>query len=259
VRVAVTMYDLIPLLDPDGFSTWHPYHRAIYHWYLRTARGADLLVVISRTTAHWAVEHLGVDPAHIAVVPPLVEHPVSLARVPEPEPTFVWVGALDRHKRPELAVLALAAFRLRHGGGLLRFIGPADPARMRVIQETARRAGVGDAVILEGHLPAVELEAAFSSAAALLTTSRMEGFGLPAVEAAMRGVPVVAVDIPAAREALGDTATFTQADPSRIADALEAVRPASPASRKRLVERYARPAVADALSSAYLRLLGPTA
>ncbi|RDW14785.1 glycosyltransferase, partial [Paracoccus thiocyanatus] len=46
----------------------------------------------------------------------------------------------------------------------------------------------------------------------LLMPSRAEGFGLPLTEAAGRGIPVLATPLPAARETLGDYATWLPPD-----------------------------------------------
>ena len=52
--------------------------------------------------------------------------------------------------------------------------------------------------------------------------SLVEGFGLPVLEAMMRGVPVACSDIPALREIAGDCAVlFDPLDPASIAHALE--------------------------------------
>lgn len=56
---------------------------------------------------------------------------------------------------------------------------------------------------------------------ALLMPSRAEGFGLPLTEAAGRGIPVLSVPLPAAREILGDYARWLPPDdPQAWADAL---------------------------------------
>jgi glycosyltransferase involved in cell wall biosynthesis len=176
-------------------------------------------------------------------------------RRPAREPTFLFVGVPEEHKQPRLAVAALAAYRARHGQGRLRFVGPLFNGHRELLEDAARHHGVADAVQVEGRVPAAELEAAWSGATAQLAESRLEGFGLPPVEAALRGVPVVAHDTPIARETLGDVATFVTPEPEALADAMEQASPPSAATRVRLAEQYSPGTVAAALSRAYDRLL----
>lgn len=63
-------------------------------------------------------------------------------------------------------------------------------------------------VIEASGLNDAELETLIANSAGVLTPSFVEGFGLTGAEALVRGIPVVASDIAAHREVLGDAAIF---------------------------------------------------
>lgn len=67
-----------------------------------------------------------------------------------------------------------------------------------------------------GYVPEEDLPVIFDSAKALLYCSIFEGFGLPAIEAAARGIPSVISDIPVLRETMTDYAFY--ADPINYKD-----------------------------------------
>jgi glycosyltransferase involved in cell wall biosynthesis len=67
-------------------------------------------------------------------------------------------------------------------------------------------------VILTGLVSDDDLAAIYTGARALVFPSDDEGFGLPTVEALACGTPVVACDVAALREVLGDRATFVARD-----------------------------------------------
>jgi glycosyltransferase involved in cell wall biosynthesis len=78
-----------------------------------------------------------------------------------------------------------------------------------------------DAVRTPGYLPQADLVKVVAGSTALVVPSWYEGFGLPALEALACGTPVVASDLPALREVLGDQADLvTPGDPAALADAL---------------------------------------
>jgi glycosyltransferase involved in cell wall biosynthesis len=237
-------------------ASWRPHDRLVYRWYLRQVVRADMVVAISETTADDLVDLLGLSRDRIHIVYPVVRPGPPLARTKPSEPTFLLVGALDMHKQPDLAVRALAAFRQAHRAGQLRVIGPSSVAERSDLLKLAEHLGVGRHVRIEGRIPDVQLDAAFASATALLATSRVEGFGLPAVEAVFRGVPVIAVDIAATRETLAGAATLTPPDPEAIAASMATPAMPDAAVVAALKDRYSSRAAGEALWAAYERSLG---
>ena len=84
------------------------------------------------------------------------------------------------------------------------FLSAADSGRLPSIVEL----GLWEDVLLPGFVSDDALACLYTGAAAVVMPSLAEGFGLPAVEAAACGAPVVLSDIPAHRETLGDEALF---------------------------------------------------
>ena len=79
------------------------------------------------------------------------------------------------------------------------------------------------------------LDHIYRSARALLAASEGEGFGLPLIEAAQYGLPIIARDIPIFREVAGEHAYYFRGkDPGDLADALRtwlSLGDAAPASQ----------------------------
>jgi glycosyltransferase involved in cell wall biosynthesis len=255
VSQVVTAYDLIPFHDEALLATWRPHHRWVYRRYLRQLASADQIVAISQATARDLTESLGIGEDRISVVYPVVGRPASTTRTPSTEPTFLFVGAPDPHKQPELAVQALGSFRELHRDGILRFVGPSSRRQRLALHAEARRLGIAEHLRFDGWLTDKDLDRAFETAMALLFTSRIEGFGLPAVEAALRGVPVIAVETPAARETIATVARLTTPDAEAIAAAMAAPLAPEPAALSTLADRFSTAATADALWAVYERAL----
>ncbi len=101
---------------------------------------------------------------------------------------------------------------------------------------------------------------------ALVFPSIYEGFGLPPVEGATLGCPIIVSDIPAHREALRDLSptdcTWVQPlDESGWVSALRkaaagGVRPISSSARQKLIERYSVENLGRAMDRVYRRVLG---
>jgi glycosyltransferase involved in cell wall biosynthesis len=65
------------------------------------------------------------------------------------------------------------------------------------------------------------LELLYTKCQCLIVASEGEGFGLPLIEAAMHGLPIIARDIPVFREVAGEHAFYFSGGPTRIAGAIK--------------------------------------
>jgi glycosyltransferase involved in cell wall biosynthesis len=217
--VVVTVHDLVPLKRRGEYLRSGLRFRMRYLAVERSTR----LIVPTHAVAADAVELLHVTGDRIDVIPEAADpafHPRSdqeVARVRArhrlPERYLVWVGGL-RHPDPRKRVAAMSETRRD-----LPLVLVGDPGQW------AREL---DDVILTGAVSDDELAAIYTGAHALVFPSDDEGFGLPTVEALACGTPVVACDLPALREVLGDRATFVDCDDLEglLGAATEAQRPA---------------------------------
>ncbi|HWX96305.1 MAG TPA: glycosyltransferase family 1 protein [Solirubrobacteraceae bacterium] len=209
---------------------------------------AACVIVPTDAVAHDAVTHLRLEPERVLVIPEAAD-PAMYPRPPKetaavrerfglPERYLVWVGSLQ-HPDPgrHLAKLAATPRTLP-----LVFVGPTRPWAHELPD-----------VILTGHVADEELAAIYSGAHALVLPSNHGGCGLQAVEALACGTPVVACEVPALREVLGERATFVQPGDMRalIAAAESATRPAPPPLP------WTWEDAAQATWAAYARAIGP--
>ena len=201
---------------------------------LRRARGAAAVLTSSRFSRDELIRRAGFAAERLHVVPlgvpprwpGAVERPVGV-----PERAFALVVGGNRpHKG--LATLARAWTRM----GEARLVdlvsaGPLDP-RFPSLDGLARRERAPGTHTL-GQVSPGALEWLYVNALFLVLPSAYEGFGLPLLEAAARGTPVIASDIPALREIgegavrfvpAGDDAAWADAVASLAADAPERER-----------------------------------
>lgn len=249
----ITVYDLIPLRDAEVMRRLRRHRRVVYQAYLRQVRRARIVMSISNATAVDLSELLGVSPTRIVVVPPVIRR-AAAPLVDREQHAFIWVGVPDPHKRPDLAIRALAAYRQSKLAGTLTCFGPGSRAQYDELRALAIRHGVAEYVDVRGSVTDEQLRRAYASATALLQTSRYEGFGLPAMEAVLAGCPVIAVETPIARETLAGLATFTPAEAADMARAMSSPQPPPKTAQDDAEERHSPEAVGRALRTLYDRL-----
>ena len=103
------------------------------------------------------------------------------------------------------------------------------------VERLARELGLTDRVRVLGFVPAADLVALYQGAYALVYLSFFGPENLPPLEAFALGCPVVAADVPGAREQLGDAALLVPPTaPEQVAEAILSL--GEPELRARLVQ-----------------------
>jgi len=85
--------------------------------------------------------------------------------------------------------------------------------------------GVRDKIIELGRVDDLQLAEEYAGSVCFIFPSRLEGFGIPILEAQLNGCPVVCSDIPVFREVAGDAGIYF--DPGSICQFIQSIRAAS--------------------------------
>ncbi|MGJ9416915.1 glycosyltransferase [Massilia sp. CMS3.1] len=246
VSMNFLIYDLLPVLRPEFFPrTAEATHAA---WLRCIATHADRLLSISRAVADEAREwlgrqpdlpqralqfvplHLGADIDNGAALVGGAAAANDMAATLAGRPSFLMVGTIEPRKGH---LQSLAAFEeLWNAGEQVNLVivgnegwkGLPESER-RTIPEILRRLQnhpeAGNRLLWLRGVDDLLLETIYRNSTCLLAPSEGEGFGLPLIEAARYGLPVLARNIPVFREVAEEHALyFDGMSPSALADAV---------------------------------------
>jgi glycosyltransferase involved in cell wall biosynthesis len=125
---------------------------------------------------------------------------------PEADPLVLSVGRLERYKRVDLLVQALAALPMdRRWRAVVVGDGPELP-RLRALVGRLAEQGAGHLparIRFAGRVDDPTLDRLLGTARLTVSTSEHEAFGMAALDAVAAGCPVLASDLPAHRELTG--------------------------------------------------------
>jgi glycosyltransferase involved in cell wall biosynthesis len=206
------------------------------------AEGVRQVARLARTRAHlWAdsefnaADFRAVAPTReVAELPPF-HHGEHLIRT---DPDLRSVGGLDDwgtnlllvgrvvpNKNLPLAIRSLAEYRRRFDThARLVVVGDRPvPDHAKEVDKLARDLGQDGHTLITGKVTTAQLKALYLTADALLVTSLHEGFCVPLVEAMGLRRPVVAVPTAAVPFTGGDAASYCEADPTALAEAVHRV------------------------------------
>jgi glycosyltransferase involved in cell wall biosynthesis len=230
-KVYCVVYDLLPIRFPhlfvEGGAAWFT------NWLDKAVRGSDGLVCISRAVVEelqaWAHArgaslparigfwHLGCDfrPAITSAVTERVQQAMRGR-------TLLMVGTIEPRKNHALALDAFEVLWARGVDAKLCIAGKPGWSVEKFLSRVFGHAEYGRRLQFIDSPGDEELHHCYARSVALLLPSAGEGFGLPLIEAAQFGTPIVASDIPVFREIAGEHATyFPLGTPEQLATVLE--------------------------------------
>lgn len=260
--LVVSVHDLFPLTLPGQLTGRGV--RLMSAGIERARRDARVVVVPSETTAEACVAN-GFDRDRVVVVP----HGVGGGPVPPDQvaatarryglvrPYVLFVGTIEPRKNLPTLLRALDTTDL--AGHDLVVAGPQGWSED--LEATARP--LGTRLHRVGFVEPAHLDGLYGGAEVVCCPSRQEGFGLPALEAMVRGVPVVASSGTSLEEVVGETGWLVDPDDptawrSTLVDVLgdEAGRAAAARAGEERAARFTVEAMVEGTLAAYRRAAG---
>lgn len=234
-----TVHDMTPLLFKTGrASTHHPFWYEIKHhvfsWMLqRQISKARTIITPTHTVKDQVTARFGMH--HATKTVPIYEGvdgdllqagtsaPEARAHAQSDIPAadhdyYLYVGNFYPHKNVERLLEAFSRIQQKTSRHLY-LVGPQNIFSERLTEMVDQR-GLERVHFLHG-VASVQLAALYLDAYALVNPSLSEGFGLPLIEAAYFGCPIIASDIPVFSELLpGQFVSFSPESEDSIATAL---------------------------------------
>ncbi len=232
VPFMVTIHDLILLEDPQSARSTtrgaliHGFKYAGFRTVLESAvHRSKHIISVSNYTKESILRHFGIKESKISVIPNGVNPPinvrdVSLTDLGVYEPYFLYVGNAYPHKNLEMMLHTFARYLENHPHTQLVLAGRRDVFSHRLERE-ANEIGLPIGAIRFIDLPTDnELSELYRHANLFIFPSRLEGFGIPPLEAMSYGTAVAAAQASSLPEILADGASWFAPDDT---EALETI------------------------------------
>jgi glycosyltransferase involved in cell wall biosynthesis len=240
-RKLVMVHDVIAETYP---SLTVPRLPARLFWNVKVALGrmqADALITVSDYSRAGILKHFRIDPRRVFVVGEAADPvfrklpraetsaPLRVAGIDTSARLVVYVGGFSPHKNLEALVTAFARIAARKEFADVRLVLVGETSRdafhsyFGTIAAQVESLGLRDRVIFTGYMADEDLVILLNMASLLVLPSLMEGFGLPAVEAAACGCPVIATKASPLAGLLGDAGIYIDPSAAEIGGAMERV------------------------------------
>lgn len=230
-RTAVTLYDLIPLVQRERYLGNHD---ALNHYLgkIENLKKAGLLLSISEFSRKEAIDVLGIDPDSIVNISSAADKRFRPLVMPKDQSIallekygirrkfLMYTGSFDQRKNHANLIEAygLLPREIRRNYQLV-IVGNGWDSMYQHLQNVAKRSGVNqDELIFAGHVKDDDLLPLYNLCHLFVFPSLAEGFGLPVLEAMSCGTPTIGSNCTSIPEVIGwADAQFDPRDPKSIA------------------------------------------
>jgi glycosyltransferase involved in cell wall biosynthesis len=246
VSISFLVYDLLPILRPEFF----PDDASIIHsaWLKACAESATRVICISNAVAgelrSWLKDnpparkdqlivnaiHPGADITASAPSAELPEDAVQVLRNVRATPSFLVVGTIEPRKGHWQTLAAFEQLWRDGNPSCLLIVGregwthlPPDQRRAipDIVDRLRKHPELGRRLFWLEGISDQYLEALYRNGVCLIASSEGEGFGLPLIEAARYGLPIIARDLPVFHEvAEANAYYFSGLAPAELAAAI---------------------------------------
>lgn len=233
-KKVVMIHDIIAETYPDLTV---PRTVARLFWNSKVALGrwqADAIVTVSEYSRKGILNHFKTAPERVFVVGEASDSIFQVLDDPQPSVrlltlgispnvrSVVYVGGFGPHKNLDVLLTAFAALALQRefADVILIMVGEYEKevfhSSFQTLKKQVQKLGLANRVIFTGYLTDGDLVILLNLATVLALPSMMEGFGLPAIEAAACGCPVIATKASPLPGLLGEGGLYI--DPADVHD-----------------------------------------
>lgn len=215
------VYDFFPVQYPELFA--EAYFKDVFSkWHKMVLEKCDGIICISKTTADVAEWYFQKEKIKRQQELRLYSFPMGfnlkvdkiterddIKNFVEKKTTFLMVGTVEPRKGHMVVIKALKKLVASASDVQLLIIGQ-DGWKNDEIKTILTDEQIKDRILWVKDATDEELQWCYVHCTALIAASKDEGYGLPLIEAAHYGLPIICSDIPVFREVAGGNATYFQ-------------------------------------------------
>ena len=214
----VIVHDLMSFTEPHNYKIVQRFYHRIA---ARSYKYADKLIAVSHSTKQALHDLFKIDFNKIVVIPNItdfyIEHKVRN--------NFLFIGDMRKTKNLSALIIGFAEYVKKYDGREKLIIAGSKKHEYPVLAKLSKEYGIESQVDFPGYITDEQKRSYFSDAKAFVFLSDNEGFGIPLLEAAVNGIPVLCSDIPVFHEVLNeDLAIYVDnKNPKKIASGFDHV------------------------------------